>query len=1504
MLLSAIVILLIIFSVLPALLFSVPAIQNATIDRAAEYASKYLSTRVEVGEITVGVFNRVVVRDFYVEDFDGDTLLYVKRADATVGPISSLLKKNLVLRTGKISGGKFILRETDRDTYNVKEITDQLINRNRRSSFRMDIGELTGNDIEFRLHRKDDPRDEGIDFANMYLLGIDVKMEDFVVLGGGIVKSKITSLSFMERTGFRFKDMQGRFEVNNGKIRVDKARLRSEQSDISLDYLLLDGKNWLEYRDFINKVPIVCHVSRSMVSSEDVGYFAPSIWKWKTVVYNTDAIMDGTVADFTGRLDHLELENGGELRGTANVKGLVDVEKTDFKIEVERLDASTNEITYLLNNIAEVSFDKGDVMKYLDRIGRVNASGSFNGTIRDFQAEARAFVASGGVVELNCNMKNPIQGRKEIEINSASVENLCVNHLVLNNKFGKVTASLAGNAEIGGGDAPYFDTVVSIDGAELFGYNLCGANIAANTEGESVRLNVEIQDRALVAHTLLPIVVDWSDGPDIKYSGNLRIDHADLHAMNINRRDSVSVLSGDLCVNVHGSMLDNMNGQVVISDAKYISTKDRACVVTEPLVAKISSKGKRRRINIKSNFADIDFDTSMAYKDVVYDLKHLLVPYAPNLYKESERGAYASHLVHNENNVAKLSVVTKESLSSLLACISNGLSVAKNSEVKVTMNPSKNLFNASVKSDYIEYNNNLATRVNVSVKKERDSLMTALSTRDLYVGVLYMPAANIIGGIRDNKISLNANFNDALQAFSGQLSADMSISRRYNRPNFTIKLNPSHLAKDKNKWDITTDGIRIDSSRIDVNRFYVRNETQKLLVDGVISPNDNDSLYVEMKDFSLSPVTQITQKIGYVIDGYANGYATIHSAMKDTRINARIGMDSVDISGMRVPDLDLISKWDFGSNQAKLNIYTRRNGVNVANGYFMPSKLKYLVGLDVKGVDMGILDPMLKGIITETEGSADINVKLEGEKRKAELSGNIKVHGLATTIDYTKCRYHSTVDEINVNVKNNVFKADTIPVADDAEGKGVATLEFSLEHLYNIKYNVGIKVNAMQVLNTTVQDNSMFYGSVYASGVGSINGDKSGVKMVFNATSEDDSKFFMPLTSDDQVAMPKYVSFVTPRPIEKEYTEIDSLISRRKRRMTGSVPMDLQMTLDVRPNAEVQLVIDPTVGDIIKGTGEGKFDMHYNSLTEAFEMQGTYMIKKGSYLFTLQNVINKRFEIQPDSEVRWSGDPLDATLDINAVYKLKTSLQPLLVGSLTSTKQSSRAVPVECYIHLTDKLMHPSIEFDISVPSADSEVQSIINSALATPESMAQQFAYLIVTNNFISETTNSFTSSLGASATVATGMELLSNQLSNWFSNESDRIIMRYRPRTPMLSDEVDFGFSKGLINNRLLVEVEGNYIVDKTQVVNANSNFTGEAYLTWIIDNDGSLRLKGFTHTIDRFDENQGLQETGLGIYFSEEFNNAKDLKERLKNRFRKREPDSIRVAKREKKRKNNSK
>ena len=453
--------------------------------------------------------------------------------------------------------------------------------------------------------------------------------------------------------------------------------------------------------------------------------------------------------------------------------------------------------------------------------------------------------------------------------------------------------------------------------------------------------------------------------------------------------------------------------------------------------------------------------------------------------------------------------------------------------------------------------------------------------------------------------------------------------------------------------------------------------------------------------------------------------------------------------------------------------------------------------------------------------------------------------------------------------------------------------DLNLQHLSNISYSLTMQPRRMLVLNTTENDNDLFYGRVFATGRATVAGDKGSVRMDIVATTDDDSAFFLPLSSKSNVARADFITFETPQ--QKADTlnilERKKLMFERKHKpqaIEGN-SMDIDMTLNVRPNADFQLVIDPTVGDIIKGRGEGTLNLHINPRSNVFEMYGDYTITEGSYLFTLQNIINKRFIIENGSTIQWTGEPLDARLNINAVYKLKTSLQPLIGTSVSSgggDMNLNRAVPVECIINLSDRLTHPTVTFDVRRclrPTPNTRRSSPIRSTRSRPSpnsSCSCSLPTVSIPTRRAAETTSA--------------LRLRPRPVSNCcrtscrtgFRPTTTNIVFRYRPKSELSGDEVDFGFSKSLINNRLFVEVEGNYMLDNSQAVNKQmSNFMGEAYVTWLIDRAGTLKLKGFTQTIDRFDENQGLQETGIGIYYKEDFNNLKDLKERLKNKFRSR-------------------
>jgi hypothetical protein len=324
--------------------------------------------------------------------------------------------------------------------------------------------------------------------------------------------------------------------------------------------------------------------------------------------------------------------------------------------------------------------------------------------------------------------------------------------------------------------------------------------------------------------------------------------------------------------------------------------------------------------------------------------------------------------------------------------------------------------------------------------------------------------------------------------------------------------------------------------------------------------------------------------------------------------------------------------------------------------------------------------------------------------------------------------------------------------------------------------------------------------------------------------------------------------------------------------------LDIDMHINVLPNIEMQLIIDPTMGDIIKAKGTGELSMHIVPEAGIFEMNGDVKISEGTYLFTLSNIINKLFTVVPGSTIHWSGDPKSADVNIDAVYSTKASLSPL-IGSSVQGFDTSHAVPVDCYIKLTDKLKSPTPTFDIKVPNVAPEIQTIVQSALNDQHAIATQMFWLLAANCFSADDSGV----TGASLSATTGFELLSNQLSNWLSGEDYNIILRYRPRNNISGDEVDFGFSKSWLDNRLIVELEGGYLSDASLRATENaSNFVGEAFITWLIDPDGTYRFRGFTQTIDRYGENQGMQESGVGFYYSESFNTLKDLPQNFKNRF----------------------
>ena len=173
----------------------------------------------------------------------------------------------------------------------------------------------------------------------------------------------------------------------------------------------------------------------------------------------------------------------------------------------------------------------------------------------------------------------------------------------------------------------------------------------------------------------------------------------------------------------------------------------------------------------------------------------------------------------------------------------------------------------------------------------------------------------------------------------------------------------------------------------------------------------------------------------------------------------------------------------------------------------------------------------------------------------------------------------------------------------------------------------------------------------------------------------------------------------------------------------------MNLQIDVNPNAEMELIVDPKGGDMITGKGNGNLRMEFDSYSD-IKLYGTYTIDYGYYLFTLQNVIRKEFKINPGGTISWTGSPYNAQVNISALYPLTASLRDLMdqdqLSSMTRT-----SLPVNCVLKLTENLMKPTVKFDIDLPSSDEGVKQQVRNIINTDEMMNRQIVYLLLFNKF-----------------------------------------------------------------------------------------------------------------------------------------------------------------------------
>ena len=271
-----------------------------------------------------------------------------------------------------------------------------------------------------------------------------------------------------------------------------------------------------------------------------------------------------------------------------------------------------------------------------------------------------------------------------------------------------------------------------------------------------------------------------------------------------------------------------------------------------------------------------------------------------------------------------------------------------------------------------------------------------------------------------------------------------------------------------------------------------------------------------------------------------------------------------------------------------------------------------------------------------------------------------------------------------------------------------------------------------------------------------------------------------------------------------------------------------------------------------------------------FNIWGDFITFDGIYNFKNLGVIDKKFNLKSGGSIVWEGNPLEAQMNLEAIYDVPGGANPAI---LLDNPSFNKKIPTEVLIRLEGNLLKPDNPvFEINFPNTSGIVASEINYRLADPQRSQLQALSLLSQGIFINE--------------VSVSMEGITNNLyqkasdifSDLIGEENDKLkvgIDYLQGDKSVLLDiatEDRLGFTlstkisdKILLNGKIGVPVGG---LEQTLVV-------GNVQIDFILNDEGTLRAKVFNKENEfRYIGDELGYTQGLGISYNVDFETFKEL------------------------------
>jgi len=1440
--------------------------------------SGLLGTEVSIGAVSFAPFNRLNLDNVTVLDDNGATALEITRLEARVEVIDFITAGKLIVDYVYIDSPSVYIYRTDKASpLNIAGIIDHLKGdgtQKHNGSLSLRLNSLAINDGAFTFDILSDSSVAGR--FNTSHIGIsDLSAEIFApYLSSRGCDLRIHHLSFAERSGFSLENLSGAIKLAGDSLNITGLDIRLPNSA-------------LLFSDISSRIDSLSHLSaigrdipldfgirpESYIYPPDLQAFSPTLSEIRR------RILLGM--QLHGTTDSISLENltirdtNGDLNITASgsVAGLTDPSTANISDLGFKVNINTQYLCQLLSRITPVL--PGSASRTIAAVGSVMVSGTINGS--SDTGEADLTISGNNVNASVFGTYNRIHNHVYAFTSSASLSDADLGRLTGSSDLGHISADFDCSGTLKSG------RLSGNANAEIYnlgykGYEYSGISVSADIDAASGTISVESVDPnlPLSAHASA-----YVSGGIHDISADIHLSGADLCKLNLYKTYPGHKLSLVADISGSGSSLADFHGSAVVSNLRYTDASDNGLAINHIGIT-ADNTGSFDEITITSDILNGGLRGSYNIPSMVPAIKEIAAASLRQFQGLQDQAGLSidSGITTDNNFVYDFTIDHADPLSQFFRL------------------PVRLIYPVNISGEVCHTGNYASLTLDAPWLMQGDkiiddtyfaALIDGSAHRVLISATTHMPTKkgpmNIISSINGTGGQLLTNIDWQIERaipINGNINFTTSFYRTPQEQLTThININPGQINFGDDVWQIRPSEITFRDKLLQVHGFELLAENQKINIDGTASPFPEDTLTVALDSIKLIDIFENLEIDKALIGGRATGLVTASSLFSKTPDirSTNLHVNDIAYNYCTLGDADITAFFNTSKQAFTLDADVTGPGGHHSRifGDIVPADEALDISFDANRVKVGFMKPFMEAFASDVRGYASGHARLFGTFKYIDLEGDIYADSLQLKLDFTNTWYSASD---SLHLRPGLIDLRDITIR-DANGN-TAQLNGEVRHKYFKAPTFNFAVtNARNFLayDVTPRLSPDWYGRIYGNGSAHVTGRPGVVDINVNMATAPNSIFTFVLSDTEIADEYSFITFrdLTPAEISDSIIatadptpEVVKEYQRRIAQHADDAPTDYNMDIqvDITPQAQMVIVMDPVGGDRIKAYGSGNMRMTYNSISNDIRMYGTYTLDRGNYNFTLQDIIIKDFTIKEGSSIKFNGDPYAAVLDIDAYYSVNANLSDLDESFLQDKDLNRTNVPVHALMQVSGDMRQPDIDFDLEFPTLTTSTYRKVKSIVSTEEMMNRQIIYLLALNRFY--TPDYMESTTKGNELFSVASSTISSQLSSMLGKLSENwsIAPNLRSDRGDFSDvEVDLALSSTLLNNRLLFNGSFGY---RDKSLNTNQ-FIGDFDIEYLLNRRGSWRLKAYNRYNDQNYYLRTAQTTqGVGIMYRKDFDN----------------------------------